>query len=146
MTSATTILDGASIEPGLVGGKGFALNQLIEMGASVPPTGSITTDGYRWFVRDAGLQRLIDDLRGEGLPDQADLDQAAERVDTAFLEAAMPDALAAEIRDLAVDVGGGALLAVRSSATAEDMAAASFAGQYRSYLESSAAAMTGKTS
>ncbi|TDI54822.1 MAG: hypothetical protein E2O96_07005 [Acidobacteria bacterium] len=135
MTSATTILDGASIEPGLVGGKGFALNQLIEMGASVPPTGSITTDGYRWFVRDAGLQRLIDDLRGEGLPDQADLDQAAERVDAAFLEAAMPDALAAEIRDLAVDVGGGALLAVRSSATAEDMAAASFAGQYRSYLE-----------
>ena len=135
MTSATTILDGASIEPGLVGGKGFALNQLIEMGASVPPTGSITTDGYRWFVRDAGLQRLIDDLREEGPPDQADLDQAAERVDAAFLEAAMPDALAAEIRDLAVDVGGGALLAVRSSATAEDMAAASFAGQYRSYLE-----------
>ena len=77
MTSATTILDGASIEPGLVGGKGFALNQLIEMGASVPPTGSITTDGYRWFVRDSGLQRLIDDLRGEGTPDQADLDKAA---------------------------------------------------------------------
>ena len=135
MTKATTLLDGASIEPGLVGGKGFALNQLIEMGASVPPTGSITTDGYRWFVRDSGLQRLIDDLRGEGPPDQADLDKAAERVDVAFLEAAMPDALAAEICDLAVDVGGGALLAVRSSATAEDMAAASFAGQYRSYLE-----------
>lgn len=135
MTRATTILDGASVEPGLVGGKAFALNRLIEMGASVPPTGSITTDGYRWFVGDSGLQRLIDDLRGEGLPDQADLDQAAERVDAAFLEAAMPDSLAAEIRDLAVAIGGGALLAVRSSATAEDMAAASFAGQYRSYLE-----------
>jgi pyruvate,water dikinase len=135
VTRATTILDGASVEPGLVGGKAFALNRLIEMGASVPPTGAITTDGYRWFVRDSGLQRLIDDLRGEGLPDQADLDQAAERVDAAFLEAAMPDSLAAEIRDLAVTVGGGALLAVRSSATAEDMAAASFAGQYRSYLE-----------
>jgi len=133
--SATGILDGTPVEPGSVGGKGFALNQLIGMGVTVPPTGSITTYGYRWFVRDSGLQRFIDDLRSEGLPDQADLDHAAERVDKAFLEAAMPDALATEIRDLAAAIGEGAPLAVRSSATAEDMAAASFAGQYRSYLE-----------
>ncbi len=135
MTNATIILDGTPVEPGSVGGKGFALNRLIRMGATVPPTGSITTDGYRWFVRDSGLQRFIDDLRRDGLPDRADLDRAADLVDAAFLEAAMPDALATEIRELAAAVGEGALLAVRSSATAEDMAAASFAGQYRSYLE-----------
>lgn len=135
MTRATLVLDGSPVEPGSVGGKGLALNRLIAMGAPVPPTGSITTFGYRWFVRESGMQRFIDDLRGEGLPDQADLDVVAERVDEAFLEAAMPDALAAQIRDLAASVGDGALLAVRSSATAEDMAAASFAGQYRSYLE-----------
>jgi pyruvate,water dikinase len=135
VTNATVILDGTPAEPASVGGKGFALNLLIGMGAPVPATGSITTDGYRWFVRDSGLQSFIDALRTEGLPDQSDLDRAAERVDSAFLEAKMPDELTGEIRELAAAVGGGALLAVRSSATAEDMAAASFAGQYRSYLE-----------
>lgn len=135
MTKATVLLNGTAVEPSSVGGKGFALNRLIGMGATVPPTGSITTDGYRWFVHGSGLYRFIDDLRAEGLPDQIDLDRAAERVDAAFLEAPMPGELAAEIRQLAVAVGEGDLLAVRSSATAEDMAAASFAGQYRSYLE-----------
>ncbi|MEE8376108.1 MAG: PEP/pyruvate-binding domain-containing protein, partial [Acidimicrobiia bacterium] len=135
MTDATCILDGTEVEAGTVGGKGFALNRLIGMGATVPQTGSITTDGYRWFVGESGLGSFIDDLRREDPPEQVDLDQAAERVDTAFLEAVMPDALTAEIRQLAADVGGGVLLAVRSSATAEDMEAASFAGQYRSYLE-----------
>ena len=135
MTGATRLLDGSTIEAGSVGGKGFALNELIGIGAPVPAAGSITTDAYGWFVRESGLDRFIADLQEEGLPDQADLELAAERVDTAFLEAPMPDDLATEIRDLADRVGEGALLAVRSSATAEDMAAASFAGQYRSYLE-----------
>jgi phosphoenolpyruvate synthase/pyruvate phosphate dikinase len=43
--NATGILDGTPVEPGSVGGKGFALNQLIGMGVTVPPTGSITTFG-----------------------------------------------------------------------------------------------------
>jgi pyruvate,water dikinase len=135
VTDATVILDGTQVRSDLIGGKGFALNRLVEMGATVPPTGAITTDGYRWFIRESGLQDFVDDLRGKAVPDQAELDQAAEMVDEAFLEAPMPDALAAEIRALATGVGSGAQLAVRSSATAEDMAAASFAGQYRSYLE-----------
>lgn len=135
MKNATIVLDGTAVEPGSVGGKGFALNRLIEMGATVPPTGSITAAGYRWFMADSGLEHFIEDLHRQGLPDQVDLDQAVERVDTAFLEAAIPDALTTEIRQLATTIGGGSLLAVRSSATAEDMAEASFAGQYRSYLE-----------
>jgi pyruvate,water dikinase len=105
------------------------------MGATVPSTGSITTHGYRWFVRESGLDRFIADLKASGLPDQSDLDPATARVDSAFLEAPMPDGLAEKILQLAETVGAGKLLAVRSSATAEDMAAASFAGQYRSYLE-----------
>lgn len=135
MTEATVILDGSPTKPNDVGGKGFALNRLVEMGASVPPTGVITTQGYHWFMRDSGLQSLIGDLLREGLPDHADLDRATDRVDSAFLEASMPDGLSAKIRNLAAEIADGAQLAVRSSATAEDMAAASFAGQYRSYLE-----------
>lgn len=133
--NATAILDGTQVEPGSVGGKGYALNQLIGMGVTVPPTGSITTFGYRWFVRESGLQRFIEELRSEAPPDHADLDKAAETVDRAFLSAEMPDALGTEISDLANAIGEGKLLAVRSSATAEDMAEASFAGQYRSFLE-----------
>jgi phosphohistidine swiveling domain-containing protein len=132
---ATIVLDGSDLDPGVVGGKGFALNRLISMGASVPSTGSVTTDGYRWFVRDSGLSTFLDDLRISGLPEQADLERAAGLVDTAFLDAEMPDALTSEILQLSRNVGEGKLLAVRSSATAEDMADASFAGQYRSYLE-----------
>ncbi len=132
---ATLVFDGTPVELGWVGGKGFALNQLIGMGMPVPSTGSITTFGYRWFVRDSGLQDFIDELRSEGLPDQADLDDVVRRVDQAFLEAPFPDALADEIIELASSVGDGAPLAVRSSATAEDMASASFAGQYRSFLD-----------
>ena len=135
MTGATRVLDGTPVEPESIGGKGFGLNELIGIGAPVPPTGSIMTDGYRWFVADSGLDRFISDMQREGLPNQADLEQAGHRVDTAFLEAPMPDPLAVEIRELADRIGQGALLAVRSSATAEDMEAASFAGQYRSYLE-----------
>jgi len=132
---ATVILDGSDIDPSLVGGKGFALNRLISMGASVPSTGSVTTDGYRWFVRDSGLGTFLDDLRDSGLPEQADLESAADLVDAVFLDADVPGALADQILQLSHDVGDGRLLAVRSSATAEDMADASFAGQYRSYLE-----------
>jgi phosphohistidine swiveling domain-containing protein len=132
---ATVVLDGTDIDPGDVGGKGFALNRLISMRAPVPSTGAVTTDGYRWFVRDSGLNDFLDGLRASGPPRQADLDSAADLVDAAFLDAEIPDALAAQILQLSRDVGEGKLLAVRSSATAEDMADASFAGQYRSYLE-----------
>jgi phosphohistidine swiveling domain-containing protein len=132
---ATVVLDGSDINPGVVGGKGFALNRLISMDAPVPPTGSVTTDGYRWFIQESGLDGFIDELRTSGLPLQSELDSAADLVDAVFLEASMPDALAVEILQLSHDVGEGKLLAVRSSATAEDMADASFAGQYRSFLE-----------
>ncbi|HEX6219508.1 MAG TPA: PEP/pyruvate-binding domain-containing protein, partial [Acidimicrobiia bacterium] len=135
MTDATRVLDGTEVAAASIGGKAYALNQLIAAGASVPPTGAITTEGYRWFIHDSGLDAFIDDLRSKGPPAPADLDRALEGVDDAFLEAPMPNDLETEIRQLAATIGDSGLLAVRSSATAEDMAAASFAGQYRSYLE-----------
>ncbi|MFQ5555040.1 MAG: PEP/pyruvate-binding domain-containing protein [Acidimicrobiia bacterium] len=135
MKPNTVVLDGGHVEAAAVGGKADALNRLMGIGARVPPTGSITTDGYRLFVRESGLQSFIDEMRAAGLPEQKDLDAATTRVDEAFLEAKMPPLLGDEIRRLADEVRTGGLLAVRSSATAEDMAAASFAGQYRSFLE-----------
>lgn len=119
----------------MVGGKAYALNWLLRIGAPVPAAGVITTDGYRSFITASGLDRFVADLRAEGVPNQADVERATERVDTAFLEATMPSGLADNIRRVADSVRSDGRLAVRSSATAEDMTAASFAGQYRSFLD-----------
>jgi len=72
VTTATLRLDGSCIDASLIGGKGYALNRLIGLSAPVPATGSITTDGYRWFVKDSGLERFIDQLHRDGLPAQVD--------------------------------------------------------------------------
>jgi len=133
--ATTIVLDGSPVAEGEVGGKAFSLNRLLEVGARVPPTGSITTAGYRKFIEGSGLAGFLEELRSSAPTAQADLDLETERVDTAFLEAPMPTALSDDIRRLADSVRTGGLLAVRSSATAEDMAGASFAGQYRSFLE-----------
>jgi rifampicin phosphotransferase len=135
VSTATQLLTGGEVDPAMVGGKAYALNWLLRIGAPVPAAGVITTEGYRSFITASGLDRFLADLRAEGVPDQADVERAAERVDTAFLEATMPGGLADDIRRLAESVRSGGRLAVRSSATAEDMAAASFAGQYRSFLD-----------
>lgn len=134
-TPATVVLSGAPVPPSSVGGKADALNRLIAGGVRVPATGSITTTGYRQFIEHSGLGRFLDDLRRSGPTDGADLDTETARVDDAFLEATMPTALVDDIRRLATEVRGSGQVAVRSSATAEDTAAASFAGQYRSFLE-----------
>jgi pyruvate,water dikinase len=135
MEATTVVLDGSHVAEGEVGGKAFSLNRLLAVGARVPPTGSITTAGYRKFIAESGLGAFLDELRSSEPPAQAELDIETERVDAAFLEAPMPASLADDIRRLADAVRTGGLLAVRSSATAEDMAGASFAGQYRSFLE-----------
>lgn len=134
-TAATVVLSGAPIDPSSVGGKADALNRLIAGGARVPATGSITTTGYRHFIEHSGLETFLDDLRRSGATAGTDLDAETARVDTAFLEARMPAALVDDICRLATAVRGDGQVAVRSSATAEDTVAASFAGQYRSFLE-----------
>lgn len=134
MSEATLVLAGDAVDVSQVGGKAFALNRLLQIGVRVPPAGSVTTHGYRWFVRHSGLDDLITELRARGLPEPAGRESEAERVDAAFLAASMPSPLEEEIRRLGEVVRGGGRLAVRSSATAEDLAKASFAGQYRSLL------------
>ena len=134
VSPATVLLTGAPIDPALVGGKGHALNHLIATGAQVPPTGAITTAGYHWFVEESGLSGFLNELASAAPAAQIDLDHETARVDEAFLHAQMPGALADEIRRLSATVRGAGLVAVRSSATAGDTAAASFAGQYLSFL------------
>jgi phosphohistidine swiveling domain-containing protein/membrane-associated phospholipid phosphatase len=123
----STILD--------VGGKGAVLDRLVALQVPVPDTGALTTAAYHAFCRAPELAQLIDTLRTSPLPSPSDHERCREYVDARFLAAPMPPPVADAIAKLATEVGGTGRVAIRSSATAEDQAAASFAGQYRSFLD-----------
>ncbi|MBI2384730.1 MAG: phosphoenolpyruvate synthase [Elusimicrobia bacterium] len=108
-----------------VGGKNASLGEMYRVlsprGVPVPDGFAITTDAYRRFTGSLGLKRP----RGSG--------EAARR---AILSAAFPKDLEEAIAAAYARLGGGrdAAVAVRSSATAEDLPDASFAGQQESFL------------
>ncbi|MCB0542519.1 MAG: phosphoenolpyruvate synthase [Saprospiraceae bacterium] len=132
-----------------VGGKNASLgemfSQLTPRGIQVPDGFAVTSDAYRFFLKENGLQKSLDNLLGE-LDKQhfSNLDDIGRRARTAILEASMPGSLSAAIstayRDLCDREGRGITLAVRSSATAEDLPSASFAGQLESFLNIDGAA------
>jgi pyruvate,water dikinase len=124
----------------LVGGKCASLGELIHAGVRVPPGFALTTEGYRRFMAPGGLAHEIR-LRLRAI-DAQDLD-ALERASASIREAIetqpfsleMEDAIAECYRKLSVRCCMPALpVAVRSSATAEDLPGASFAGQQDTYL------------
>lgn len=118
LTDGPRILDlAAATDPALVGGKAASLGRLIRAGFPVPPGSCVTTTAY-WAVADRAVRPLLD---AGAAP--ADL-RAAVR------SAPVPAELAAAIRALA-----DGPVAVRSSATAEDLPDASFAGQQDTYLD-----------
>jgi pyruvate,water dikinase len=124
----------------LVGGKCSSLGELINAGVRVPPGFALTTHGFRQFMRDAGIQSAVGQLL-EGL-DHEDMDKLedASRVIREMIESCpisieLEDQIAEHYRKLAVRCCVPAVpVAVRSSATAEDLPGASFAGQQDTYL------------
>ncbi|MCP3936382.1 MAG: phosphatase PAP2 family protein, partial [Actinomycetia bacterium] len=115
-------------------GKGSSLDVLVSLGAVVPETSVVTTAAYRLFTADPGLAALLDELRTAEVPAPEDHEREQQRVDDAFLAVDLPSPILEAMALVGPPVGDGATVAVRSSATAEDTATASFAGQYRSYL------------
>jgi pyruvate,water dikinase len=124
----------------LVGGKCSSLGELINAGVRVPPGFALTTEGYRRFMSGAGLSPEIASVLGR--LDARDLDaleQASAKI-RALIEAQpfpveIEDAVAECYRKLTLRAFMPAVpVAVRSSATAEDLAGASFAGQQDTYL------------
>lgn len=133
---------------GLAGGKGANLGELAQAGFPVPPGFVLTTAAYEDFVQANGLAPRILELAtllpGAG---GTGYDAAAQQIRTLFAGGVMPEEIARELREAysglsrksaapGDDDGGGAdaPVAVRSSATAEDLASASFAGQQDTYL------------
>src|SRR5918997_5091371 len=107
----------------LAGGKGANLGELVSAGFPVPDGFVVSTAAYDGVAEQVGVGQLIVGLVGDdGAPIQA-----------AFEQATMPDDVAAAITQAYADLGGGPV-AVRSSATAEDLSGAAFAGQQDTYL------------
>jgi len=142
-------LSDASAGLSQVGGKGASLARMAAIGLPVPPGFHITTAAYRRFVAEHGLQAQILAAVSAATPDQpATLEGASSRIGKLFAESVMPDDFAEAIRRAYADLGayaglgeGDVPVAVRSSATAEDLSEMSFAGQQETYLNMRGEAM-----
>jgi len=129
---------------GSVGGKnaslGEMLRELTSLGVQVPDGFAVTADAYRFFLRDAGLEPKIKDiLSGLDPTNVDDLVRRSDALRAAIVQATLPAELVKEIEEgyavLSKRYGEVATdVAVRSSATAEDLPNASFAGQQESFL------------
>ena len=118
----------------IAGGKGASLGDLLDAGEQVPPGFCLTTEAYEDFSQTAGLGRVIDEaMAGLDASDAKALQEASERIGAAFSTGEVPAAIAEEAVE-AYQALGSPPVAVRSSATAEDLPEASFAGQHATYL------------
>lgn len=109
-----------------VGGKCANLGELIRAGLPVPPGFVVTTDAYAAVAREAGIEARLTVPSGDPSPDPAALRAELERTP-------VPERLHAAIADAYRELGE-VPVAVRSSATAEDLPGAAFAGQQDTYL------------
>ncbi len=117
----------------LVGGKGANLGELTKLEIPVPPGFIVTTQSYFHFLDESGLRAKIREiLKKLDADDNRQLDKSATRIKELISKARMPQTIEDEIREAYEKLGG--LVAVRSSATAEDLPEASFAGQQRTFL------------
>jgi pyruvate,water dikinase len=133
-----TQLDKSSLPT--VGGKNASLGEMIKAGIRVPPGFAVTTDSYLFFVRKAKiLDKIYTAVSDVDPNDVATLNKAADQVQKFILNAPIPEEIQNAIAEsysrlcdlCAVEV---VPVAVRSSATAEDLPTASFAGQQDTYL------------
>ena len=118
------------------GGKGASLARLIQAGLPVPNGFHITTAAYGQFVDQNALQKHVLEILSGVDPTQMNmLESVSRRIQDLFLQAQMPvDVGEAIEQGYAELIGVDTPVAVRSSATAEDLADLSFAGQQETYL------------
>ncbi|TAS74207.1 PEP/pyruvate-binding domain-containing protein, partial [Lactiplantibacillus plantarum] len=132
----------------LVGGKSSSLGEMTSsMDVPVPYGFATTARAYQYFMTQTGLNDKVNDLLAsiQDYENSDELHTACEQIRNLIVNATMPADLAADIEqayaDLAKKMGQtDPFVAIRSSATAEDLPNASFAGQQESYLNIKGAA------
>ena len=126
-----------------VGGKNASLGEMVsnlsDLGVQVPDGFATTSDAYHRFIGDTGLaERISGLLDGLDTDDVRRLAEVGKEIRAAVVEQAFPEDLEADIREaydrLVEESGEEMSFAVRSSATAEDLPDASFAGQQETFL------------
>ncbi len=126
----------------LVGGKNANLGEMLRAGIPVPPGFAVTAYAYKYFLEKTGLaEKIYAMLHDLDVNDKKALDEVTGKIRKMIKETPMPPEIEESIREsyrklaarLNIDVNI-LRVAVRSSATAEDMPEASFAGQQETYL------------
>ena len=132
------VLDKTSLPT--VGGKNASLGEMIKSGVRVPPGFAVTTESYLRFITEAGINDKIMRILSKVRPDDvSSLDEASEEIQAIIKKTLMNDDVKAAIRQGYSELCRKCRMedvpvAVRSSATAEDLPNASFAGQQDTYL------------
>jgi len=124
----------------MVGGKGANLGELTQKGLEVPPGFCVTAEAYKYFIEKSNLSGVIrEKIEKLDVEDSAELQKVSKEIRDLIVKQPIPQDLADEIKtaydqfnnNIGVQDGE---VAVRSSATAEDLPEASFAGQQDTYL------------
>jgi len=126
----------------LVGGKCANLGEMINAGIPVPPGFAVTAYAYKRFIEETGIAQKIYDILDETITDPRNptqYEEASRKIRSLIESTPIPkdirDAIVEAYRELSRRVGlKDVYVAVRSSATAEDLPGASFAGQQETYL------------
>jgi pyruvate,water dikinase len=125
----------------LVGGKNSSLGEMLrslsDLGVTVPDGYATTAQAYRDFLSQQGLaSRITASLAQLDIDDLAQLARTGAQIRRWILETPFPERLQQEVLEAwrRMDQGRGIAVAVRSSATAEDLPEASFAGQQETFL------------
>ncbi|KKU26007.1 MAG: Phosphoenolpyruvate synthase, partial [Microgenomates group bacterium GW2011_GWC1_46_16] len=118
-----------------VGGKGANLGEMTKAGFPVPGGFVVTSSAYRHMIEENQLEDKIKALlKGLNVEDADALNRASHEVQKIIERSPFPQAIEEQVYKAYDKLGSNPLVAVRSSATAEDLPNASFAGQQETYL------------
>jgi len=122
----------------IVGGKGASLGEMIKIGVPVPGGFAVTAQAFRDFINRAGIAERLFEALNVDVNQESELHKAEEAAKKLIMEARVPEdieqAIKSSYEELCRREGKEVFVAVRSSATAEDLPDASFAGQQETYL------------
>lgn len=122
----------------IAGGKGANLGEMFQSGFPVPPGFVVTAESYWIFIKKTGLKKQISEILDElNTEDSDELQEKTKKIRELIIKKDMPEEIKKSIKDAYHKLRSGEkkyYVAVRSSATAEDLPNASFAGQQETFL------------